>query len=166
MLHVGEKMTAVDEALRRRVEDLIAHYVDVIDQDRLEEWPELFAEKCRYLITSAESYEEDLPHGVVYADSRGMLRDRVSALREANIYEPHRYRHVVGPTWVEPESETAVRSRSHFLVVRTMHNGDAMLFASGIYRDRIDVSRTPCRFIERIVVTDSHKIDTLLAIPL
>jgi len=41
-----------------------------------------------------------------------------------------------------------------------------MLFASGIYRDRIDVSHVPCRFIERIVVTDSHKIDTLLAIPL
>jgi len=50
--------------------------------------------------------------------------------------------------------------------VRTMHTGDAMLFASGIYRDRIDVSSLPYRFIERIVVTDSHKIDTLLAIPL
>jgi 3-phenylpropionate/cinnamic acid dioxygenase small subunit len=156
----------MDQALRRRVEDLIAHYVDVIDQDRLEEWPELFTEKCRYLITSADSYEEKLPHGVVYADSRGMLRDRVSALREANIYESHRYRHIVGPVWVEPESETAVRARSHFLVVRTMHTGDAMLFASGIYRDRIDISENPCRFIERIVVTDSDKFDTLLAIPL
>ena len=59
-----------------------------------------------------------------------------------------------------------VKARSHFLVVRTMRTGDAMLFASGIYRDRIDVSSLPYRFIERIVVTDSHKIDTLLAIPL
>ena len=82
----------MDQTVRLRVQDLIAQYVDVIDQDRLEEWPELFTEKCRYLITSAESYEEQLPHGVVYADSRGMLRDRVSALREANIYELHRSR--------------------------------------------------------------------------
>ena len=156
----------VDQAVRLEVQDLIARYADAIDQDRLEEWPELFVERCRYLVISAESDAEGLPHGVIYADSRGMLRDRVSALREANIYEPQRYRHVVGPILVEAESETTVKARSHFLVVRTMHTGDTMLFASGIYRDRIDVSHVPCRFIERIVVTDSHKIDTLLAIPL
>ena len=156
----------VDQAVRLEVQDLIARYADAIDQDRLEQWPELFVERCRYLVISAESDAEGLPHGVIYADSRGMLRDRVSALREANIYEPQRYRHVVGPIVVEAESETTVKARSHFLVVRTMHTGDTMLFASGIYRDRIDVSHVPCRFIERIVVTDSHKIDTLLAIPL
>ena len=156
----------VDQTVRLEVQDLIARYADAIDQDRLEEWPELFVERCRYLVISAESDAEGLPHGVIYADSRGMLRDRVSALREANIYEPQRYRHVVGPIVVVAESETTVKARSHFLVVRTMHTGDTMLFASGIYRDRIDVSHVPCRFIERIVVTDSHKIDTLLAIPL
>jgi 3-phenylpropionate/cinnamic acid dioxygenase small subunit len=156
----------VDQAVRLHVQDLIAHYVDVIDQDRLEEWPDLFAETCRYLITSAESYDEGLPHGVIYADSRGMLRDRVSALREANIYEAQRYRHLVGPIWVEADSETTVRARSHFLVLRIMHTGDTMVFASGVYRDRIDISRSPYRFIERVVVTDSHKFDTLLAIPL
>ena len=162
--HAGSNL--VDQAVRLQVQDLIAHYVDVIDQDRLEAWPELFTEKCRYLITSAESYEDGLLHGIIYADSRGMLRDRVSALREANIYEAQRYRHLVGPIWVEPASETTVRARSHFLVIRIMHAGDTMLFASGVYRDHIDVSSTPYRFIERIVVTDSHKFDTLLAIPL
>src|SRR4051812_22443650 len=116
----------VDQAVRLRVHDLIAHYVDVIDQDRLEEWPDLFSEKCRYLITSAASYEEKLPHGVIYADSRGMLRDRVSSLREANIYEAQRYRHLVGPIWVEADSATTVRARSHFLVIRIMHSGDSM----------------------------------------
>ena len=156
----------LEQAVRLEVQDLIARYVDVIDQDRLEEWPELFVEKCRYLVTSAESDADGLPHGVIYADSRGMLKDRVSALREANIYEQQRYRHVVGPIRIEEESETIVKARSHFLVVRTMHTGDAMLFASGIYRDRIDISRIPYRFVERIVVTDSQKIDTLLAIPL
>ena len=156
----------LDQTVRLEVQDLIARYVDAIDEDRLEEWPELFVEKCRYLITNAESDADGLPHGIIYADSRGMLRDRVSALREANIYEQQRYRHVVGPIRIEAESETTVKVRSHFLVVRTMHTGDTMLFASGIYRDRIDVSSLPYRFIERIVVTDSHKIDTLLAIPL
>ena len=42
----------------------------------------------------------------------------------------------------------------------------ASLFATGRYLDRIDVSRAPYRFIERLVVLDSQKIDTLLVIPL
>jgi anthranilate 1,2-dioxygenase small subunit len=156
----------VEQAVRLAVTDLLAHYVDVIDEGRLEAWPELFVEKCRYLVTSKESYEDGLPHGVIYADSRGMLRDRISALREANIYEPQCYRHIVGPIWVEGETAATVRVRSNFLVIRIMHTGDTMLFATGVYRDRIDVSCAPYRFVERIVVMDSHKIDTLLAIPL
>jgi hypothetical protein len=47
-----------------------------------------------------------------------------------------------------------------------MHDGESILFASGVYLDRIDLASEPCRFSERIVVLDSHKIDTLLAIPI
>ena len=55
---------------------------------------------------------------------------------------------------------------SHFIAARIMHDGATTLFATGRYLDRIDVSATPFRFSERIVVLDSDKIDTLLAIPL
>jgi len=55
---------------------------------------------------------------------------------------------------------------SHFIAARIMHDGVTTLFASGRYLDRIDASRTPFRFTERLVVLDSDKIDTLLAIPL
>lgn len=156
----------MDESTRRRVEALLAHYVDIVDQDRLEQWPELFVEDCKYRVTSALDYRDKLPLGIIYAVSRGMLKDRVSALREANVYEAQRYRHIVGPIWIEDESDGIVKACSNFLVVRTMHTGDTLLFASGVYLDRIDVASDPCRFIERIVVTDSDKIDTLLAIPL
>ncbi len=57
-------------------------------------------------------------------------------------------------------------AHSNFLAVRIMHDGATTLFASGRYLDRIDVSAAPFRFNERIVVLDSDKIDTLLAIPL
>src|SRR5438477_13181902 len=70
-----------DLAVRRGVDDLIAAYVDCIDEDRLEDWPDFFVEQCRYVITSRLSHEAGLPHGVVYAASRGMLVDRVTALR-------------------------------------------------------------------------------------
>jgi anthranilate 1,2-dioxygenase small subunit len=47
-----------------------------------------------------------------------------------------------------------------------MHDGTTALFATGRYLDQIDIATTPYRFKERIVVLDSDKIDTLLAIPL
>ena len=93
-------------AVRLGVQELIAAYVDCIDEDRLEDWPDFFVEQCRYVITSRTSHEAGLPHGVVYAASRGMLIDRITALRQANIFEPHRYRHIVGPIRIEQVDAT------------------------------------------------------------
>ena len=47
-----------------------------------------------------------------------------------------------------------------------MHGGDSSLFATGRYLDRIDISGPEFKFLERTVVLDSQKIDTLLVIPL
>ncbi len=155
-----------DLAVRLGVHELIAAYVDCIDEDRLEEWPDFFVERCRYLITSRADHQRGLPHGVVYAASRGMLIDRITALRQANIFEPHRYRHIVGPIRLHRVEGGVADVQSNFLVVRIMHDGDSRLFATGRYLDRIDVTREPYRFNERLVVLDSQKIDTLLVIPL
>jgi len=152
--------------VRRGVDALIAAYVECIDDDRLEEWPDFFVEQCRYVITSRANHEAGMPHGVVYAASRGMLADRIMALRRANIFEPHRYRHIVGPTRIEEIDGLVAQVRSNFLAVRIMHDGDTNLFAVGRYLDKIDLTSRPYRFIERLVVLDSEKIDTLLVIPL
>jgi 3-phenylpropionate/cinnamic acid dioxygenase small subunit len=155
-----------DLALRLALGDLNAAYADCIDDDRLEEWPDFFVEDCRYLITSRESHAAGLRHGVIYCASRGMLLDRVMAMRRANIFEPHRYRHIVGPTRIDRVEGGVAEARTNFLAVRIMHNGDSQLFATGRYLDRVDVTEAPHRFLERLVVLDSQKIDTLLVIPL
>ena len=155
-----------DLAIRLGIHELIGDYVDCIDEDRLEEWPDLFADPCRYLIISRANHAAGLRQGVMYAASRGMLLDRIFSIRRANIFEPHRYRHVVGPIRVKAIEGTAAVVHSNFLAVRIMHDGARTLFATGRYLDRIDISTTPFRFNERVVVLDSEKIDTLLAIPL
>lgn len=155
-----------DGAVRRGLDELIAAYAECIDDGRLEDWPGFFVENCRYLITSRESFELGYRHGIVYAASRGMLEDRILALRRANIFEPHRYRHIIGPTRIGPITDGSAEVRSNFIAVRIMHDGGTSLFASGRYLDRVDVSAPPFRFIERLVILDSQKIDTLLVIPL
>ncbi len=156
----------MDIAIRLGVEDLIGAYAAAIDEDRLEDWPHFFTERASYLIAPRADYDQGLRFGVIWADSRAMLSDRVTALRQANIYEPHGYRHIVGPIRVVGVSGTIAEARSNFMVVRIMRDGESTVFATGEYRDRVDVSATPFKFAERLVLTDSHKFDTLLALPL
>jgi 3-phenylpropionate/cinnamic acid dioxygenase small subunit len=155
-----------DIELRLGIDALNAAYADCIDDDRLEEWPDFFVEQGRYLITDRESHRAGLRHGVIYCASRAMAIDRVTALRRVLVYEPHRYRHIVGPARIDRIEGGVAEARANFLVVRIMHNGDSSLFATGRYLDRIDLAAQPFRFAERTVVLDSQKIDTLLVIPL
>jgi 3-phenylpropionate/cinnamic acid dioxygenase small subunit len=148
------------------VAQLNADYARAIDDDRLEDWPGFFAEDCLYTITSAANHRQGLPAGLIYADSRGMLRDRVAALRQANIYERQSYRHIVGLPALLGESGGAVRTETPFLVVRTLRDGRMDLFATGRYLDAVVEEAGGLRFRERIVVCDSSRIDTLLALPL
>jgi anthranilate 1,2-dioxygenase small subunit len=146
-------------------------YVRCIDDDRLEDWPGFFTEGCHYRITTADNHRRGLPAGIVWADSRGMLVDRVSALREANIYERHSYRHLLGAPAVLSVEQVGgdaveVGSETSFLVVRITGDGPMDLFASGRYLDRYLVEDDRALLRERVVVCDSSRIDTLLAVPL
>ncbi|MHA6796988.1 aromatic-ring-hydroxylating dioxygenase subunit beta [Pseudonocardia bannensis] len=146
-----------------------AAYARCIDSDRLEEWPDFFTEKCFYTVTTADNHREGLEAGLIWADTRGMLTDRVSALREANIYERHSYRHILGQPFIldsDGEDGEGVRCETPFLVVRIMRDGTTDLFASGRYLDRYLVDGDAVLLAERVVVCDSSRIDTLLALPL
>ena len=158
-------MTVVVERLSR-VSQLNADYARAIDDDRLEDWPRFFVERCLYKITSADNHRKGLPAGIVYADSRGMLQDRIAALRDANVYERQTYRHLVGLPAILGEAEGAIRAETPFLVVRIMRDGTMDLFATGRYLDVLVEDQGALRFRERVVVCDSGRIDTLLAIPL
>ena len=93
-----------------------------------------------------------------------MVRDRIQSLRHANIYEPQRYRHIVSAVLVEKISAREARSAANFMVIRIMQDGATLVFASGRYVDRIALSEM--KYAERVVICDSRRFDTLLAIPL
>ena len=151
---------------RLELDQLYADYVHCLDADELERWPDFFTEDCFYRITSAENYEAGLPLGLIYATSRNMLKDRVSALREANIYEPQRYRHLVSSIKIVGETAGVLDLVANFLVVRTMQDGDMTIFGAGCYVDRVSRDGDSWKFARKIVVLDSRQIDTLLAIPI
>jgi len=159
-------MAPAEVVLRLELETLYADYAHCLDNDALEDWPEFFTDDCRYRITSAENYEAGLPLGVVYATSKGMLVDRVMALRKANIYEPQRYRHSISAIKIGAEEAGALPVVANLLVVRIMQDGAMSLFAVGRYVDRLVRQGAAWKFAKKDVVLDSRQIDTLLAIPL
>jgi anthranilate 1,2-dioxygenase small subunit len=141
-------------------------YARCVDSGKLEAWPDFFAENCTYKITTADNFAQGLEAGVIFANSRGMLLDRVASLREANIYERHVYRHFLGQPWIVSEEADEVRSETSFFVARIMRDGTTDVYATGRYIDAWRLNSGALRLRERIVVCDSSRFDTLLALPL
>ena len=155
-----------DVRLRTRIAALHADYAHCIDTDRLEQWPDFFTEGGIYRVVTRENQERSLPVSLIYCAGRGMLADRISALRTANIYEPHVYCHTTSALRLLGSDAGAWRVESNFVVIRTMSAGDMSVFACGRYLDRIVERNSGLAFAERLVVLDSRRIDTLLVIPI
>lgn len=149
-----------------RVQDLNARYTEAIDDDQLEKWPEFFRPDGKYLINTAENVAQGLPLGLMYATSQAMLRDRIKALRGANVYEAQRYRHVLSAPQIVRAEGNVLQVRTSFIVARIMHTGETLLFATGVYEDSVVLEGDTALFAEKKVIIDSRQVDTLLAIPL
>lgn len=156
---------SIDAASRSRIEDFLTDYAHAIDDDELERWPEFFTEDALYQITNRENYDAGLPMGVMICEGRGMMADRVLALRTANIYEPHTYCHLLGRPRLHADGDT-IRARSNFQVIRTMQEGRMELYATGKYVDRIVLDDGEPLLAERRVVLESRRVDILLVFPL
>jgi 3-phenylpropionate/cinnamic acid dioxygenase small subunit len=146
--------------------DFNAAYIRCIDTDALEAWPSYFAEQCLYSITTAENDREGLAAGLMWANSRAMLDDRITALRHANIYERQSYRHIVGLPYILRSDAQEAECETPFMVARIVSGNNTDLFATGVYKDVFDLGAEKLILKRRIVVCDSTRIDTLLAIPL
>jgi anthranilate 1,2-dioxygenase small subunit len=158
-------MAEISEAVRRQIEALNTRYIRAIDDDALEDWPNLFTEECLYRITTRENFSQNLPLALMECASRGMLVDRVFGYRRVNVYEPQRYTHLLSGLAIEPLDATHVRCRQNYAVIRTMITGEMMIFSAGVYHDRIRLG-AEAQFEERFVVQESRRVDTLLVIPI
>ncbi len=149
-----------------RIMAVQAAYIRCIDSDALEAWPDFFVEDCLYKVTTAENERNGFEAGIIYADSRNMLSDRVLALRKANVYEKQSYRHILGLPSILKNGGDEAESETPFLVLRIMHDGQTDIFASGVYVDTYRAHGTDIKFARRLVVCDSSRFDTLMALPL
>ncbi len=149
---------------RTAVHDLLAEYGALLDMAKYDEWLALFAAGCRYNVVPRENYQQGLPVGLIFCDSRAMLEDRIMALREANKYNIHNDRHLIGLPRVTDADGLAIEAP--FAVYQTDQEGATHLFATGLYRDRLEVVGASLKIRDKLVLLDTFAVPTLLATPL
>lgn len=153
-------------ATAARIAEAQARYVHTIDDGNCVEWPEFFVDDCFYMVTTADNFAQNLEAGIIWLDSKAMLHDRILSLFEANVYERHSYRHMIGQPFITSIESDEVECESSFMVARITREGPTMLFATGRYIDRWRLTDHETLIVKRIVVLDSGHIDTLLGFPL
>lgn len=141
-------------------------YIHALDNDRLEDWPDFFTDDCLYEIVPRENVDAGLPIGIIYCDSKKMLRDRVLSLRHANIFEDHTYRHMTSGLVFKALDDNTVEAESSYVVVQTLQNGESFVYQAGRYLDRVVKTADGWRYASRRVVYDTLRVATLLATPI
>jgi salicylate 5-hydroxylase small subunit len=156
----------VSAELRDRLADLYAAYDDALGEGDYERWPEFFTEACVYKIIPRENYDAGLPLGLMQAESRGMLTDRVAALRKTTLYAPRLVRRLVGSIVLRAIEADGMRLSASFALFQTMLNEPSTVFLCGRFYDRVVDDAGTLRFAERICVTDATLVPTSLIFPI
>jgi anthranilate 1,2-dioxygenase small subunit len=140
-------------------------YVTVIDADRLEEWPDLFTEDGVYEIIPKENADLGLPVGIMHCFGRSMMCDRITSLAQANLYEPHNYRHMTsGLEFTQVDADT-VDMQSNYVVIQTLTNGESTVYQAGRYFDRVVRTAKGWRYQRKRAIYDTSRVQTLLVTP-
>jgi 3-phenylpropionate/cinnamic acid dioxygenase small subunit len=145
--------------------DFYDDYYNVLDDVRLEEWPELFTEDCIYRVIPRENFEAGYTLSTIYAESRGMLVDRVMGLTRTQMYAPRYYRRFPGPLRIVSREGDGVRTRHNLLVVQTLIDKKSEIVLSAVCHDLLVSDDGRPRLRERIVVFDSEMIPNSLIYP-
>lgn len=158
--------TPVNADTREAIAELLERYVHALDDGRAEDWSAFFEEDGVYQVTTRENVQAARPIGIVLCEGRGMMDDRIKALRIANIFESHTHRHVVGRPLIDAQPDGSFAVRSSFVIYRIMYTGRTEVFATGVYDDLLRHGPQGWKMARRRVVLDSRMVDTLMVYPL
>jgi 3-phenylpropionate/cinnamic acid dioxygenase small subunit len=150
---------------RDALRDFYDDYYNCLDDVRLDDWPAMFTQDCIYRIIPRENYEAGYTLSTIYAESRGMLIDRVMGVTRTQMYQPRTYRRFPGPLRIVSRDGDSVRTRHNLLVVQTLIDKQTEIVLSAVCHDVLVIDEDRLRLRERIVVFDSEMIPNSLIYP-
>ena len=151
--------------IRCLLDGLYAEYAHCLDEDEIERWPDFFTEDCTYQLIPRENYAQGLPIALIRCESKGYLKDRVTAVRETSMYAPHSQHHFISGLRVTERTDTMVKAEANFSILRTQTDKLTDVFLVGRYLDTIVLKDTNPLFSEKLCVYDSSLIPNSLILP-
>lgn len=168
-MYAGYDMRAGDpretRELRLEIEEFHAAYCWTLDRGALAEWPEYFAEDAVYRITARENADAGLEVGLVYADSKAMIRDRAFAIQHTQMYAPRYLQHFVSNVRVLEARGESIKAQANYLLLQTLVEGPTTIHQSGRYYDTFVRSGGKLLLKERQCVYDTVLIANDLVFP-
>ena len=150
---------------RDALRDFYDDYYNCLDDVRLDDWPAFFTKDCIYRIIPRENFEAGYTLSTIYAESRGMLTDRVMGVTRTQMYQPRTYRRFPGPLRIVSRDADTVRTRHNLLVVQTLIDKQTEIVLSAVCHDVLVIDEDRLRLRERVVVFDSEMIPNSLIYP-
>jgi anthranilate 1,2-dioxygenase small subunit len=153
--------------LHHEIDQFNAAYAAALDEQRLDDWAEMFTDDGFYIVISRENAERNMPVGLIYCENKGMIQDRAFALEKTSMFAPRYLRHIVGNLQVlgdEPNGD--IRARANYAVVQVLFDRpDAKLHQVGVYYDKFRRVGDQLKLAERRCVYDNLLVDNALCIP-
>lgn len=151
--------------LRHELRDLYEDIADYLDDDQLEQLPNYFTDDCMYKVISKENHDEGLPHASIYCDGVGMIKDRILALRETQVYEPRALRHFISGVRVTAIAGDTIHARANFLITEATSDKEPRVLMVGRYVDMLVRREGRLLFKERLCVFDNYRVYQSLVVP-
>lgn len=150
---------------RDEIRDLYDAYYGTLDDVDLHAWPEYFTQECLYRVIPRENFEAGYTLCTMQAESRGMLKDRVTGLTRTQMYAPRYYRRFPTAPRLVGEADGVVSVRHNLLLVQTLIDKQTDIVLSAVCHDKIVRDGERLRFVERVVVFDSEMLPNSLVYP-
>jgi len=153
--------------LHYEIDTLNTRYAAALDEQRLEDWIEMFTDDALYVVVSRENFDRGLPAGLIYCENKAMIRDRAFALMETTMFAPRYLRHLIGNLAVLGEDERGhIKATANYVLLQVLFDRpDAKLHQIGVYRDVFRREGGELKLAERRCVYDSLLIDNAMCLP-
>lgn len=150
---------------RAEIEDLFADYNAALDERDMERWLSFFMQSCSYVVTTREHIDRGWSLAIINCETRGMMIDRIAAIRTTMYFLPRQQRRIVSGIRVVGAEGAAAQVRSAFAVFETLPSEPTKFFVAGQALDVIGREDKKLKFASRRCVLDAALVPNSLIYP-
>ena len=151
---------------RHEIDELHAAAAAALDAQNFEDWLALFAEDSAYAVITRANIDAGSDLALLRCRNRGMLRDRVLAIRSTLYHLPRIQRRIQSGLRIVRTEEAKATCETSFAVFETLPGQPPTVFATGRYLDEVGRRDKTLLFTRRTCVLDADLIVSSMPFPL